>query len=69
MMSATLDLFRDENIEYAHRLMRAGVRTELISYAAACHGFQMVPGTQLAERFARNHLHALARGLGVPVGS
>ena len=32
--------------------MLAGVRTELISYPAACHGFQMVPGTQLAERFA-----------------
>ena len=69
MATAALDLFRDENIEYAQKLMLAGVRTELVSYPAACHGFQMVPGTQLAERFARDHLHALARGLGVQVSS
>jgi len=65
MATAALDLFRDENIEYAHKLMQAGVRTELISYPAACHGFQMVPGAQLGEQYARDHLHALARGLGV----
>ena len=67
MATAALDLFRDENIDYARRLMEAGVRTELISYPGGCHGFQMVPGTVLAERFARDHLQALARGLGVPV--
>ena len=69
MATAALDLFRDENIEYAFRLMQAGVRTELISYPAACHGFQMVPGTELGARYARDHLDALARGLGVPVPS
>ena len=62
--TAALDLFRDENLEYAHKLMRAGVRTELISYPAACHGFQMMPGTQLGAQYANDHLHALARGLG-----
>lgn len=69
MATAALDLFRDENIDYARRLMLAGVRTELVSYPAACHGFQMVPGTQFAKRYAQDHLHALARGLGVPVKS
>ena len=69
MATAALDLFRDENIEYALKLMQAGVRTELVSYPAACHGFQMVPGTRLGERYARDHLDALARGLGVPVTS
>ena len=69
MATAALDLFRDENIEYAHKLMQAGVRTDLVSYPAACHGFQMVPGTELGGRYARDHLHALARGLGVPVPS
>ena len=29
------------------------------------HGFRMVPGAQLGTRYARDHLHALARGLGV----
>ena len=65
MATAALDLFRDENLDYAHRLMQAGVRTELISYPAACHGFQMVPGTPLGAQYARDHLQALARGLGV----
>ncbi|MCZ0942708.1 MAG: alpha/beta hydrolase [Gammaproteobacteria bacterium] len=69
MATAALDLFRDENIDYARKLMLAGVRTELVSYPAACHGFQMVPGTQFAKRYAQDHLHALARGLGVPVKS
>ena len=67
MSTAALDLFRDENLEYAHKLMQAGVKTELVSYPAACHGFQMVPGTQIGARYARDHLDALARGLGVPV--
>ena len=69
MATAALDLFRDENIDYARKLMLAGVRTELVSYPAACHGFQMVPGTQFAKRYAQDHLHALARGLGVSVKS
>ena len=69
LATAALDLFRDENIDYARKLMLAGVRTELVSYPAACHGFQMVPGTQFAKRYAQDHLHALARGLGVSVKS
>ena len=67
MATAALDLFRDENLSYAHRLMQAGVRTELISYPAACHGFQMVPGTELGARYAKDHLQALAKGLQVPI--
>ena len=69
MATAALDLFRDENIDYARRLMLAGVRTELVSYPAACHGFQMVPGTQLGARYAKDHLAALAQGLGVPLSA
>lgn len=65
MATAALDLFRDENIEYARRLMCAGVKTELISYPAACHGFQILPGTDIGARYASDHLDALARGLGV----
>ena len=41
MYTAALDLFRDENIEYAQKLMRAGVRCELAVEPAACHGFQL----------------------------
>lgn len=51
-----LDGFLDEDIDYAHRLLAAGVPTELHVYPGAPHGFDlMLPGTQLARR-ARRHL-------------
>lgn len=65
MMTASLDLFRDENIRYANGLLAAGIGTELVVYEGACHGFQMVPGTKVGKRYVRDHLDALARGLGV----
>ena len=65
MFTATMDLFRDENIEYAQRLMAAGIHTELVVYPGACHGFQNLPNTQIGERFVNDHREALARGLGV----
>jgi len=65
ILTAGLDLFRDENIHYAQRLMQAGVSVELAVYANACHGFQMLPGTELQSRFAADHLAGLARGLDV----
>lgn len=65
MFTATLDLFRDENIEYAKRLMQAGVAVDLEMFSGACHGFQMLPGTQLGARYIAAHTSALARGLGV----
>ena len=38
----SLDLFVDEGIEYAHRLLRAGVPTELHVYPGVPHGFALV---------------------------
>lgn len=60
-----LDLFRDENIAYAQRLMRAGVPTELIVLPGGCHGFQMAVDAALSRRFRQQHAQALARALGV----
>ena len=65
MMTASLDLFRDENIAYAQGLLAAGIPAELIVYEGACHGFQMVQGTELGRRYVRDHMDALARGLGI----
>jgi acetyl esterase/lipase len=65
MFTAALDLFRDENIDYARRLLEAGVGVELLMYPAACHGFQLLPGTSLTARFTEDHRAALARGLGL----
>lgn len=51
-----LDGFLDEDVDYAARLLRAGVPTELHVYPGAPHGFDlMLPGTQIARR-ARRHL-------------
>jgi acetyl esterase len=36
---AEIDPFRDEAVDYALRLLRAGVATELHVFAGACHGF------------------------------
>lgn len=57
----TLDLFLEEDIEYARRLIRAGVPTELHVYPGAFHGFPMVPDAQVSQAFARDYLNALAR--------
>lgn len=65
MFTAALDLFRDENLDYARRLLAAGVAVEVLLYPGACHGFQLLPGTRLTARFTQDHRAALARGLGV----
>jgi acetyl esterase/lipase len=47
---AEIDPFRDEAVDYALRLLRAGVSTELHIFAGACHGFDSLlpdwPGSQ-----------------------
>lgn len=61
--SGTLDLFRDENIAFAQRLMEAGVSTELVVYPGACHAFQRVAESSLSKQYYRDHQDALRRGL------
>ena len=57
----TLDLFLEEDIEYARRLIRAGVPTELHVYPGAFHGFPMVADAKVSQAFARDELSALTR--------
>lgn len=46
-----LDLMRDENIDYANRLMQAGVSAELHIFRGAFHGFELLGGdTELGQR-------------------
>src|SRR5271166_1394548 len=49
----TLDLFLEENIEYARRLIREGVPTELHVYPGAFHGFDLMPDSWLARAHVR----------------
>lgn len=56
-----LDLFLEEDMEYARRLMRAGVPTELHVYPGAYHGFRMAADAQVTLAAERDQLSALKR--------
>jgi acetyl esterase/lipase len=56
-----IDLFVDECIAYAARLVKAGVPTELIVYPGCFHGFKMAAGTTPAERAEADNIAALRR--------
>jgi acetyl esterase/lipase len=59
-----LDLFIDENIEYAQRLIQAGVPTELHVYPGAIHGFDaFVPSAAVSKQFKAERDNALKRAL------
>lgn len=64
----TLDLFMDEDIEYARRLVDAGVRAELRVYPGVFHASPTyIPNAAVSRRWTEDQREALARGLGVPV--
>ncbi|WP_282508294.1 alpha/beta hydrolase [Burkholderia cepacia] len=59
----SLDLFLDENLDYAQRLLRAGVPTELHVLPGGVHGFDIVPGARVSETARRLSHDALRRFL------
>lgn len=61
-----LDLFLEEDLEYARRLIREGVPTELHVYPGAFHGFNMMAESQVARAHTRDSLDALRRALYPP---
>ena len=62
-----LDLFLEEDIEYARRLTAAGVAAELLVVPGAYHGFDVLaPEAGVSRRFRQARLAALARALGRP---
>lgn len=58
-----LDLFVDENLIFAHRLIRAGVPTELHVYPGAFHGFHFNPVADVTVKANADSMSALARAL------
>jgi acetyl esterase/lipase len=60
----TADCLRDEAIDYAARLCRVGVSTELHVYAGAVHGFDMFADCAVAKCAARDSADWLARQFG-----
>lgn len=60
----TLDLFRDENIGYAQRLMAADVPVELAVYPGMTHGAEgLVPDAAISQRMRAGYMDALKRAL------
>jgi len=58
----TLDLFHDEDVDYARRLERAGVPVELVVVPGAFHGFdQLFAETRVVRDFRRSQADALRR--------
>ena len=61
----TLDLFRDENIDYAQRLMAAGVPTELQVYPGLFHGAERsAPNAQVSRQMTSDYRDAVKRAIG-----
>ncbi|MDQ7876545.1 alpha/beta hydrolase fold domain-containing protein [Microbacterium sp. QXD-8] len=62
----TLDLFFDEDLEYARRLELAGVPCETHIVPGAFHGFESIfPDAQVSKSFVTTAVDALAVALGV----
>jgi acetyl esterase/lipase len=64
----TLDLFCDEDIDYARRLTDAGVSTELIVVPGGFHGFDVIAlmaQAPLGAWFEQTKLNALRRAFGM----
>lgn len=60
IMVGALDLFRDENITYAQRLMAAGIAVDFALFPGAPHGFDMLaPDAGVSKRALEHQLSAL----------
>lgn len=60
----SIDLFVGENVNYATRLLMAGIETELVVVPGAFHAFDLrAPDTVIAQEFLSSRLRALRRGL------
>ena len=65
MMVGALDLFLEEDLEYARRLTRAGVPVELHVVPGAYHGFGLAQDAPQTQQAIRWRVDALARALAV----
>ncbi|HEU5032218.1 MAG TPA: alpha/beta hydrolase [Spirillospora sp.] len=64
VLTCGLDPLRDEGLDYARRLMEAGVPVEVKDVPGAWHLFEAsAPGTELARRTTRHWLAALRTAL------
>ena len=64
MIVGSLDLFCDEDMTYAQKLMEAGIFTELYVEPGVPHAYEYLEWTPQAQRFFELRNHATARMLG-----
>jgi acetyl esterase/lipase len=58
----SIDLFAEEDMEYARRLVHAGVATELLVVRGAFHGFDLlVPDAEVSQQFSASWKSALRK--------
>jgi acetyl esterase/lipase len=61
----SIDLFVEEDMEYARRLVHAGVATELLVVRGAFHGFDLlVPDAEASKQFRASWKSALRKAFG-----
>jgi acetyl esterase/lipase len=64
-----LDLFVEEDMEYARRLVHAGVATELLVMRGAFHGFDLfVPDAEVSQQFSASWKSALRKAFAAGKG-
>lgn len=62
LMVGTLDLFANEDIDYANRLIQAGVPTDLLLIDGVYHVFEMAqPGSPQTQRYLNARTDAIRR--------
>ena len=69
MIVGSLDLFCNEDMDYARKLTEAGVFTELYVEPGVPHAYEYLEGTQQTKRFYELRNHATARMLGLEYDS
>jgi triacylglycerol lipase len=67
ILTGSLDLFFDEDLDYARRLVDAGVPVELHSYPGAIHAFNVVAEARISQAFTRDLLSGISRLLDLPL--
>ena len=65
LLTGSLDLFFDEDLDYARRLVDAGVPVELHSYPGAIHAFNIMAEAGITKAFNRDMVGGIARLLGL----
>jgi acetyl esterase len=63
--TGALDLFLDEDLDYARRLASAGVPVELHVYPGAIHGFNIMAEARVSKAFNRDLMAAIVKLLGL----